>query len=299
MAGRGRYKNTPRRAPRSRSASGTSPAPPEVGLHDGDVSATPASTTGVLPGLGRQPYAVDRRPGGLEGHDPVAGIPGDKARATPAIADGKVIVGTQGPFGGGGKMLAFDKDTARCSGAPLDTHPAAIITQSAVVHDGRVYVGVSSLEEAIASFIPGYPCCSFRGSMAALDVDTGAILWKTTWSAGSPAAPSGAARLHRRQARQVYIATGNNYSIPGRRSTASRRRATIQTRSAPASRPTTTSTRSWRSTSTPGRSGGRRRRCRSMPGPCSASFDLPGERENCPEPPGPTTTSGRRRRCSR
>ena len=54
----------------------------------------------------------------------------------------------------------------------LDDHPAAIITQSATVFAGVVYVGVSSLEEAYAAFIPGYPCCTFRGSMAALDLKT-------------------------------------------------------------------------------------------------------------------------------
>ena len=84
------------------------------------------------------------------------------------LAGGKVIVGTQGPFGGGGKMLAFDKGTgALLWSTVLDSHPAAIITQSATVHGNRVYVGVASIEEAMASFDPGYPCCSFRGSMLA------------------------------------------------------------------------------------------------------------------------------------
>ena len=60
----------------------------------------------------------------------------------------------------------------------VDPHFAAIITQSPTVFDGKVYVGVASQEEALAAFVPGY-VLSFRGSMLALDLATGAILWKT------------------------------------------------------------------------------------------------------------------------
>jgi polyvinyl alcohol dehydrogenase (cytochrome) len=60
----------------------------------------------------------------------------------------------------------------------VDTHPAAIITGSPVVFDGVVYIGLSSSEETLA-LDPAYPCCSFRGSVVALDVKTGAMLRKT------------------------------------------------------------------------------------------------------------------------
>ena len=115
-----------------------------------------------------------------------SGIPFDKARATPAVSGNTVIIGTQGsilvPGGGpGGKILAFDKTTGALLWSTVaDLHPASIITQSATVFDGRVYVGVASQEEALAGFVPGYPCCTFRGSMLALDLDTGQILWKTS-----------------------------------------------------------------------------------------------------------------------
>src|SRR4029453_15317876 len=78
-----------------------------------------------------------------------------------------------------GKVLAFHKDTgALLWSTTLDTHPAAIITQSATVFGNRVYVGTSSLEESFAAIIPGYICCSFRGRMAALDLNTGAVVWE-------------------------------------------------------------------------------------------------------------------------
>jgi len=188
----------------------------------GDVSATPAvdGSNVYVPDWSGNLYAINKATGQQVWRTSIAaasGVPGDKARATPAIADGKVIVGTQGPFGGGGKLLAFDKDTgALLWSTVLDSHPAAIITQSATVHAGRVYVGVASIEEAMASFIPGYPCCSFRGSMFALDLATGAIIWKTIMV--PPGYPGGAVwgsspAVDPRRG-QVYIATGNNYDIP-------------------------------------------------------------------------------------
>lgn len=188
----------------------------------GDVSATPAvdGETVYAPDWAGNLFAIDRRTGQARWQvsiPSITGLPGDKARATPAVTDDKVIVGTQGPFGGGGKVLAFDKFTGALLWATAaDTHPAAIITQSATVFDGRVYVGVSSLEEAFAAFIPGYPCCSFRGSMLALDLDTGAVLWKTyTAPAGySGNAVWGSSPAIDTKRGQLYIATGNNYSVP-------------------------------------------------------------------------------------
>jgi polyvinyl alcohol dehydrogenase (cytochrome) len=197
---------------------------------EGDVSATPAvdGKRVYFPDWMGNLYAVDRKTGALDWQVKIStatGIPYDKARATPVLAGNKVIVGTQGsilvPGGGpGGRMLAFDKNSGALLWAtPLDAHPAAIVTQSATVHDGRVYVGVASQEEALAGFVPGYPCCSFRGSMLALDVDTGAILWKTYvvpagYSGGAIWGSSPAVDTRRGQ---VYVATGNNYSIPADR----------------------------------------------------------------------------------
>lgn len=189
---------------------------------DGDVSATPAvdGDTVYAPDWAGNLYALDRKTGAprwVVSISAVTGVPADKARATPVVAQGKVIVGTQGPFGGGGQMIAFDKDTgAQLWATQLDSHPAAIVTQSATVHGGRVFVGVASQEEALAAVAPGYPCCSFRGSMLALDIDTGAILWKTTMAPEgfSGNAIWGSAPAVDAKRGQVYVATGNNYSVP-------------------------------------------------------------------------------------
>jgi polyvinyl alcohol dehydrogenase (cytochrome) len=192
----------------------------------GDVSATPAvdGAKVYVPDWAGNLYAIDRKTGALVWSvniSAVTGVPFDKARATPALAGDKVIIGTQGsiliPGGGpGGKVLAFNKNTgALVWSTQADNHPAAIITQSATVFNGRVYVGVASLEEGLAAFVPGY-ALSFRGSMLALDLDTGAILWKTYTApegyTGNAVWGSSPAIDTKRG--QIYIATGNNYSVP-------------------------------------------------------------------------------------
>ncbi|HBX71174.1 MAG TPA: polyvinylalcohol dehydrogenase [Chloroflexi bacterium] len=188
----------------------------------GDVSATPAVDTDAVyfPDWAGNLYAVERTTGQLLWSTSISaasGVPGDKARATPAVTDDLVIVGTQGPFGGGGKVLAFNKFTGALVWSTVaDSHPAAIITQSATVFDGRVFVGVASQEEALSAFVPGYVCCSFRGSMLALDLKTGAILWKTYMAPDgfSGNAVWGSSPAVDAKRGQVYIATGNNYSVP-------------------------------------------------------------------------------------
>lgn len=60
----------------------------------------------------------------------------------------------------------------------VDDHPLARITGSPVFYDNRLYVPVSSQEEGFGA-VESYPCCTFRGSVVALDASTGKILWKT------------------------------------------------------------------------------------------------------------------------
>jgi polyvinyl alcohol dehydrogenase (cytochrome) len=191
----------------------------------GDVSATPAvdANTVYVPDWAGYVYAVDKLTGSVKWtvHVPtLTGVPGDKARVTPALASDRLIIGTQGAIlaggGPGGKVLALSKATGAVLWiTQVDNHPAAIITQSGTVFDGRVYVGVSSQEEALAAFVTGYQL-TFRGSMQALDLATGAVLWKTTLAppgyTGNAIWGSSPAIDPKRG--QLYIATGNNYSVP-------------------------------------------------------------------------------------
>lgn len=120
------------------------------------------------------------------------------------------------------------------TGAPLwsrklDQHAAARITGAPTLHGNRLYVPVSSWEEG-AGAKKGYECCTFRGSVAALDATTGDVIWQTYSIAAPPRptrktpegtqlwGPSGAAVWTAPTIdvarRAVYVGTGNAYSEP-------------------------------------------------------------------------------------
>ncbi len=67
----------------------------------------------------------------------------------------------------------------------MEDHPAARITGTPVYYGGRLYVPVASLEEGSAARAQ-YECCTFRGSMMALDAETGKTIWKTYAIADTP-----------------------------------------------------------------------------------------------------------------
>lgn len=60
----------------------------------------------------------------------------------------------------------------------LDAHPLARIEGSPTVYATHLYVAVGSSEPESARD-SAYPCCTFRGSVAALDVASGRVEWKT------------------------------------------------------------------------------------------------------------------------
>jgi polyvinyl alcohol dehydrogenase (cytochrome) len=60
----------------------------------------------------------------------------------------------------------------------VDSHVVARITAGTRFYNGKLIVPVSSSEE-FSSGTPDYPCCSSRGSVVALDANTGKILWKS------------------------------------------------------------------------------------------------------------------------
>jgi polyvinyl alcohol dehydrogenase (cytochrome) len=111
----------------------------------------------------------------------------------------------------------------------VDDHPAALITGAPTLYSGILYVPVSSMEEASGS-PPSYQCCTFRGSVVALDSATGGKIWKSYTIAETPHptkrnaigtqlyGPSGAAVWSSPtidvQRHALYVATGNNYSDP-------------------------------------------------------------------------------------
>jgi polyvinyl alcohol dehydrogenase (cytochrome) len=60
----------------------------------------------------------------------------------------------------------------------VETHPLARIVGAPTLYNNRLYVSVASTEEVMAA-APAYACCTFRGSVVALDLATGKVLWKS------------------------------------------------------------------------------------------------------------------------
>jgi len=61
----------------------------------------------------------------------------------------------------------------------VEDHPVAKVTGAPMLYEDRLYVPVSSQEERAAGYSTVYPCCTFRGSVVALDANSGRTLWKT------------------------------------------------------------------------------------------------------------------------
>jgi polyvinyl alcohol dehydrogenase (cytochrome) len=111
----------------------------------------------------------------------------------------------------------------------VEDHPAALITGAPTLYAGMLYVPVSSFEEVTGS-PSAYQCCTFRGSVVALELATGKQVWKghTIPEAPRPTkqnamgtqlhGPSGAAVWSAPtidvQRGAIYVATGDNYSDP-------------------------------------------------------------------------------------
>jgi polyvinyl alcohol dehydrogenase (cytochrome) len=60
----------------------------------------------------------------------------------------------------------------------VDDHAFATISGHPALHQGKLYVPLTSGEGSMGPR-GDYPCCTFRGSIVALDAYTGKILWKT------------------------------------------------------------------------------------------------------------------------
>jgi polyvinyl alcohol dehydrogenase (cytochrome) len=215
----------------------------------GDVSATPAVVGGEIyvPDWGGMLNRIDANTGsavwsksvaalaGIADDASVAGMDAPAAvisRGTPIVTGEAVIVGlARGSLIGTSSlaiMLAIRRDTgAVLWQTMLEAHPTAFITSSPVLENGTIYVGVSSGEES-STLVTGYPCCTFRGSVVALDALTGKIMWKTYTIEDSayyqsdgrtPSGFSGAAvwsgtPVVDRKRHALYVTTGNNYSAP-------------------------------------------------------------------------------------
>jgi polyvinyl alcohol dehydrogenase (cytochrome) len=171
---------------------------PKPGLRAADVPNLTVKWAFAMPG-GGQPIVIgdylfmSNRGGKLYALDARSGcvhwaIEGAAARATPSIVRSRispggwlVVVGTSRT------VRAFDAQTGSeiWHSEPLESHSAANISGAPAICGDQIFVPVSSGEEGLAAQ-PDYPCCSFRGSLVALDLTSGHKQWQTYTIGESP-----------------------------------------------------------------------------------------------------------------
>lgn len=155
----------------------------------GDVSATPAvvsikaddadaknnrrrsRTTVFFPDWGGRLWRVDGDTGEVVWSRAVQdynGIENAISRTSPAYADGMIFIGDLN-----GNMMGIDAESGELIWlTELDPNPNTIVTTSPVVLGDRLFIATSSSGG-------GVPRQIFRGSMIALDIHTGAIIWQS------------------------------------------------------------------------------------------------------------------------
>ncbi|HEY4941827.1 MAG TPA: PQQ-binding-like beta-propeller repeat protein [Rhizomicrobium sp.] len=125
-------------------------------------------------------------------------------------------------------VYAIDAESGRLLWkTPVDNQSGVQMTGSLMLNGGRLYVPVSSAEEAMAAN-DAYECCKFRGALVAVDAVTGKVLWKTYTTAAEPKpfkknakgtqmyGPAGGAIWSAptidAKRRLVYVTTGDSYT---------------------------------------------------------------------------------------
>lgn len=124
----------------------------------------------------------------------------------------------------GARVYALDAATGKLRWkAEVRDHPDGTITGSLALHNGRLFVPMSSTE-VLSAYNPDYACCTFRGGVTALKAKDGKRLWRW-YSVEPPArqkprglAPSGAPVWGTPTVDAarglLYVGTGENYSSP-------------------------------------------------------------------------------------
>ncbi|CAF0968235.1 unnamed protein product [Rotaria sordida] len=124
--------------------------------------------------------------------------------------------------GYGSYIIAFDRFTGILLWQKrVSSHPASKLTSTPQLANNILFVGISSSEESYA-IDPTYPCCTFQGSVVALNASTGMFLWETKMmpdNNGTTTGYSGAAIWGSQfpvdyKRNQIYVATGNYYKLP-------------------------------------------------------------------------------------
>src|SRR5437762_1248204 len=123
-------------------------------------------------------YSLDARTGCVYWTFAAAG----GVRVAPVLGNGSVYFGDLK-----GNVYAVKADTgALIWKARADEHPGGVITGSPKLDAGRLYVPVSGRDESMATTSAAYECCTFRGSVVAMDAATGTRIWRAYSVLGVP-----------------------------------------------------------------------------------------------------------------
>lgn len=180
---------------------------PNAGIDAGNVGrlalawawAIPSGAAGAVSVAGERVYlatgtgdvvALDAKSGCTLWSHPTDRLVRSVSVATLSNGRGIVVFGDGRAF-----VTALDaKSGRRLWSTALEDHALAKVTAAPSVLGDRVYVAMSTIEDPLQHF-PDYPCCTSRGSVAALDARTGRLLWKqfTVRDAPRPAAEVAAA----------------------------------------------------------------------------------------------------------
>ena len=156
--------------------------------YHGQLGSGRLAVRGGSTNLSRRPIPLGQIPQGLRAHPVCGPVPGEfgtgrgrrngvsrliiwRHGQTAWNADDRIQGHVDVPLDDVGRAQA-----AAAAGRIAEEHPDAMITGGVVFHGGRLYVPVSSLEEGTAA-MAAYECCTFRGSVLALDASSGKLIW--------------------------------------------------------------------------------------------------------------------------
>jgi polyvinyl alcohol dehydrogenase (cytochrome) len=214
---------------------------PNPGIKAADVPRLKVKWAFSMPG-GGQPIVVGdwlfitNRGGKFYALDAKSGcvhwaIEDASSRTTPMVIRSSISPSGWATFVGVGKRVvrAFDAQTGQeiWHSESLENHTASNITGTPVVSGDQIFVPLSSGEE-VAAMQPNYSCCTFRGSLAALDLKTGQKQWQTSMITeplaptrknangvlmqGPAGAPVWASPTVDAKRGLVYVVTGDSYT---------------------------------------------------------------------------------------
>jgi len=160
-------------------------------------------------------YKLKRADGSLVWSHAMSEYTGRKiafSRTSPAISSTAIVLGD----GSSPTVVGIDKNTAKLLWkADVGKYGGGFIVSSPVIYNNVAYIGVTSFDE-VTSIIHGTKGPTFRGSVAAIDITTGKVLWQTptqpegyfggaVWSS-TPVVDAARGSL--------YVSVGDTYSVP-------------------------------------------------------------------------------------